>query len=190
MKKMNHNDSVSSVRDDYPHYVAILDGTKQLLDSEIALVKDAKKENRCEREVALTHSSIDDKMTLQVEGHFTDVKKFKFKVFDKDYMPEPCFRFDSFGNSHVNFSDEPLQTRRVDTPHFHKFDAEGIQKAYRTKFIEQNEEALLKDRNKAFLHFMEEGHIECDRKVHVLNDDLFQPSDALVDPLKDIGFDE
>lgn len=179
------------VVDQYQYYTDIKESSKRIECDEVALVKHRTHATVFTCEIPVQHELPGkDRVVIKVEGDQSSISDFSFKLFDRDFMPCPCYRFDASGGSHRNFTDGPLRTRQVDTPHFHRYDASGRNVAYRTEFINKHAADLVADRSAALKHFCEEENVEIAGAAKVLHNDLFQPKVLRVDPLKDILFYE
>ena len=98
----------------------------------------------------------------------------------------PCFRYDAAGHVHTNPHSvgRTLAKRMVPSPHFHKFTEDGLEYAYRTKVVDE-EEAALSNPSLAFHAFCSEGKVACssdDNPSLEFKPSLF-PEEAL-DPLE------
>lgn len=178
------------VRDNYPRYAKIVDGEKDLCNAALWLRRSDEHKMKFVGTEQLEHKEINDTMHLEVSAATDFVSAFKFKIFNPAFMAAPCFRFDSWGQSHMNFSDEPLLQRRINTPHFHRYNPDGVELAYRTDTINQNEEVILMDRKLALDHFLEEGHVRTTEPTSLNYEELLLASAEPTDPLEGVTFNE
>lgn len=130
-------------------------------------------------------SDVSKELSLAVSVKQKALRTFSFKIIDNSLMSRPCYRFDSDGPPHYNIIEGvPLKKRRVDTPHFHEFNQEGIEFAYKTNVLERQEDYILSDRSFALAHFAHEENIRCDKPPEICKDgELFPPDDIIEDPL-------
>jgi hypothetical protein len=113
-------------------------------------------------DVNVTFVNEEETGRLNVEFNVERTKSFKFRLFCDAFMDAPCYRFDSDGGTHENPTDEttPFRQRMVPAPHFHLFDMQGRNIAYRPEELCQNEQALLSDAREALKCFCREEHIQ------------------------------
>lgn len=144
------------------------------------------------QQIVAVHREVDNaEMSIDVRGHWQDVANYSFRLFDKKFTCCAIGRLDIIGGPHDNLGmGIPLQSLRVRTPHFHKFDSSGYEYAYRTQAIEDNESLLRTDRSVGLRCFLDEENIKYDGQVTLTNDDLFQPIEVeMEDPLKGVAFE-
>lgn len=106
-----------------------------------------------------------DEMILIVDVKQENYNFFQFKLRYKSFFPAPFFRFDSDGDSHRNKIDGiRLEEQIVTTPHFHKFNKDGIEIAYKTsKLLDHKEAKALEDINICIKHFFHESNLRLDK---------------------------
>lgn len=77
------------------------------------------------------------------------LRSYSFQLFVKSFTADAIFRFESTGTRHNNPKNATLSLleRSVKTPHFQRFNEDGVIYAYRTEYIEENEEEILNDVN-------------------------------------------
>lgn len=139
-------------------YLALMGATKTV-DSNIFLLELSNHAAWFSSVDPLRHPTYQEKISLEVRLR-NDRDKFAFYVMAKAIHESPCFRFDSAGMSHRNnLPDIPLTERKVDTPHFAKFDDRGRWIAYRTQRLD-SEPQLAKDIQPSLLHFFDEADIK------------------------------
>lgn len=156
------------IKNNYQRYVTLLEGDKFSTTDEVILDQiKANHGNTRKKLVEVQHHSIKEKIELIIESKINDKRDFKFKLRAPELTGEPFFRFDSDGVSHLN-SDRsiPLDERKVDTPHFHRFDEEGRNIAYKTESlkIQAEQDALIGDINLCAAHFCDESNTSYNNK--------------------------
>lgn len=153
------------IRDDYSHYLEVINGLKTA-QSPITLKKGAANNaNWLGAQVKVRHETISSQIQFIAEKNVRLPTNFKFKLLAAHLAQEPVLRFDSEGASHRNDLDYiPLPERQVTTPHFHKFNEDGINIAYKTEALKSkgNAEAIITDVNFGMAHFATEAHLEDD----------------------------
>lgn len=160
---------ISEIKDDYSKYEELLAGVKNTSTPTIMLdkLKENNKHTRA-KSVEVTHKSISEDIELIVESKIANKKDFKFKLRAPGYILKPFFRFDSDGVSHYNRTKNiALPLQKVDTPHFHKYDKDGLNFAYKTTSLKNETEceALINDINLCMAHYSDESQTyynDCD----------------------------
>jgi hypothetical protein len=152
---------VKEIKGDYFKYEELLKGAKKTSTATIVLdqIKGNHKHTRA-KTVEVTHNSISEDIELIVESKIANKRDFKFKLRAPEFTGKPFFRFDSDGVSHYNRAEDiELSKQKVDTPHFHKYDPNGINLAYKTPSLENETEckALLNDINLCMAHYSDES---------------------------------
>lgn len=152
---------IKEIRENYSKYEELLGKTKNSSTPTITLdeVKGNHQNTRVKK-VEVAHTSIPEKLELIVESKIENKKDFKFKLRAPEYTGIPFFRFDSDGVAHYNRTpDLELPKQKVDTPHFHKFDSEGRNIAYKTESLKKETEcdALLNDISLCMAHYCDES---------------------------------
>ena len=187
---MGKNKAKDIIKNNFEHYQEIGSAKKRLTDSVIFIEPRQNHITRDHGEVIL-ESCVSETLKLEVEASNLSSQDFKFKIFDRSFMPTPCYRFDSDGEAHNNLGDIPLKERQITTPHFHKFDREGNLLAYKTELLKEQENAVLLDQKLAFAIFAEEENIVYDRVPDIRRDgELLAPDNVLTDPLQGEPFYE
>lgn len=150
------------VKTNFNKYEELLNGSKNSSMKTIHLDEiKTQHQNTRTKTVDIKHDSISDKLELIIESKIVNKKDFKFKLRAPNYTGEPFFRFDSDGVAHYNRApDIELPKQKVDTPHFHKFDADGRNIAYKTDALldKGNEDALLNDISLCMAHYCDESN--------------------------------
>ncbi len=178
------------VRENFDFYNQLKDTAKGLSASAIYLSPRKNHIGRVIGESPLL-STLGDSMLLEVESNSDSLQDFQFKIIDRSFIPQPLFRFDSDGAPHNNLGDIPLSARQVKTPHFHAFDKNGVEIAYRTDTIEKYEAKMVSDHIFAFKHFAEEENIIYGKDPFIGEaDELIPPENVAFDPLKGEDFNE
>lgn len=86
---------------------------------------------------------------LRCRQNMAHLRSYSFQLFVKSFTADPIFRFDSSGSRHTNPKNTTvgLLEKSVKTPHFQRFNEDGVIYAYRTDYIEENEDELLDNIN-------------------------------------------
>lgn len=88
---------------------------------------------RWQHRLTVTHATEPNDMHLSTHVQVQDRRCFNLALLASGFAPRAVAiaRFDSFGTAHDNGPDYPLNGRSVPTPHFHKYDQQGREVAYR-----------------------------------------------------------
>lgn len=179
------------IKDDFKQYTKILDGLKISVHPQVSL-----NEGRAgHRKWLLGKSSI--KFVLNNKGHI-QIRQSKsllvdygFQVFVES-IDKPILRFDADGATHYNNEDQTLTLleREIKTPHFHKFDKNGKEFAYRTPAIDENEYEIQKDIEVGMHYFCEENYIQTSTglPLQITGQKEIFPEDVTFDVHKGIVF--
>ncbi len=161
---------ITEIRDKYADYTTLLTGRKSVFEQVINITekKGNNKNFLTNRDVNVKHSSLTDAITLIAEVRVDNYKYFNFKLRCRSLSEVPFFRFDSDGETHRNYDDSiPLSEQQITTPHFHRFNENGLLIAYKTdKLLNEQERIALEDISLCVIHFCHESNIR-------LNDDDF-----------------
>ncbi|MGK0236370.1 MAG: hypothetical protein ACI9EK_002920 [Psychroserpens sp.] len=162
---------IKEIKDNYPKYEELLNGNKDSSLKVVSLdeVKLNHKNTRVKK-IDVLHSITKDRLELIIESKITNKKDFKFKLRAPNFTGTPFFRFDSDGLAHYNRSPEiELEKRKINTPHFHKFDSSGRNIAYKTEPLEKEKEreALLNDINLSMAHYCDESNTYYDKANYI-----------------------
>lgn len=96
-------------------------------------------------DLALVHRR-GDPGNLVTEQSIRKLSKYRIRLVINSFSKQPVCRFDSDGIHHENIvSTIPLIMRRISTPHFHEYDSNGIEYAFKTPLLIQNEAAVKND---------------------------------------------
>lgn len=149
-------------KDKYGKSVVLLEGKKHIREHVIRVDKTKKNQINfiVNEEANLEHISEPEELYFQVEVRKDNFKSFKFKITCRELHQSPFFRFDSDGDSHRNYDDStPLKEQKVETPHFHKFDENGVLIAYQTELLKkESERKALEDINFCACYFFQESN--------------------------------
>ena len=152
---------IKEIKDNYSRYEELLGQIKNSTSNPIVL--DGIKSNHSNtriKKVKAIHSTRTERIELIVESKIINKKDFKFKLRAPEYIGSPFFRFDSDGVAHYNrIPNVELPKQKVETPHFHKFDSEGRNFAYKTPALinEGSCIALLNDISLCMAHYGDES---------------------------------
>ncbi|WP_282036194.1 hypothetical protein [Saccharicrinis aurantiacus] len=148
------------VKENYTLYSKLLSERKSVFSEVIEINEIGNNANTLSRQEVLKHKSISDNMVLIVDVKYNNHNYFQFKLRYKDYIPQPFFRFDSDGETHRNrVTGIPLGEQSITTPHFHKFNNDGLEIAFKTdKLINKEEAKALEDINLCIAHFFQESN--------------------------------
>lgn len=188
MAKINYQKLVSC---DYNRYKMIQETEKKLTANYIC-VKERNNHKGIDFGVTVLTASISDELVLEIERSQTFGKWFKFKIYDKSFIQSPCYRFDSDGAPHYNPTDEPLLERIVYPPHFHMFNENGLEIAYKTDDWVANADILLSDLSSAFQSFAREERISYSTfpSFYKNGELIIPPDNNILDPLQGEDFNE
>lgn len=163
----------------YDFYQSLVDGRKTTEYETVSLTKVGNNNKILETAVEVSHESSDvDEMALIVEVNKANQGNYKFKLRYHGLIPAPFFRFDSVGETHWNKVDGiKLNEQQVTTPHFHRFNKDGIEIAYKTEKLKDEETAkALQDIDLCLAHFCHESNLRLNEddfpKVAIMPDTL------------------
>lgn len=180
----------TAVVDDYDRYLRIQSDVKHLTSDQICLHRDERRSNQQSADSKVVFDKGQELARLNVSLNSDRLKSFKFRLFCDDFMPEPCYRFDSDGPVHRN-PEQPgvtLVNRQIPTPHFHKFDEKGHEIAYKTERLISDEKKLLSNYESAMKHFCEEENVALSPGTAVLTDEFLFGTKEFADPLEGVEF--
>jgi hypothetical protein len=167
------------IKENYSFYNNLLSERKSIFTEVIEINKTGNNKNTLESIEEVTHSvASNEKMVLLVDVKVNNHDFFQFKLRYKSFVPAPFFRFDSDGETHRNKVDGlRLEDSQITTPHFHKFNENGIEIAYKTdKLLDPKESKALEDINLCIIHFFHESNTR-------LKDDDFPEIKIMTDTL-------
>lgn len=181
------------IQENYSFYNSLLEERKSIFSEVVEINKVSNNANIIEEALPVSHPSLEDEMILIVDVKINNHNFFQFKLRYKPFFPKPFFRFDSDGDTHWNRIDGiPLNQQKVTTPHFHKYNEDGIEIAYKTdKLLDERERLALEDINLCVVHFFHEANIrlkEDDFPVIRIMSNTLGFSQIKVDPNKNINF--
>jgi hypothetical protein len=151
----------SQIKERFSFYNNLLSERKSIFTEIIEINKIGNNHNTLEFVEKVKHPSIkDDEMILLFDVKVNDHNFFQFKLRYKSFIPVPFFRFDSDGGTHRNKIDGlNIREQSITTPHFHKFNENGIEIAYKTdKLLDPRESKALEDINLCIVHFFHESN--------------------------------
>jgi len=185
-----HKEINQTVKDNYLRYQSIGDKVKTLKSTDIVLHQNQNHAGSQVGDIELTFPDDDECGRLNVSLNVDKTKSFAFKIFCDDLMPEPCYRFDSDGPSHTNppAANLVLRDRRVHAPHFHKYDQDGRETAYKTDELASDETSFVGNYQKALSHFFDEERVSVEGSVQILTETLPLGDRDFEDPLKGVEF--
>ena len=156
---------IKEIRENYEFYNKLLAERKSVFSEVIDINSTGNNANTLEKIEPVKHPSITDDMVLIFDVKVNNHNFFQFKLRYKSFVDQPFFRFDSDGDTHRNKVDgTPLGVQSVTTPHFHKFNSEGLEIAYKTdKLLNDNESKALEDINLCIVHFFHESNIRLNK---------------------------
>ncbi|MEP3372890.1 hypothetical protein [Maribacter dokdonensis] len=162
---------VKEIREDYAKYEQLIAKTKNTFSQRITLdeIKGNHQNTRI-KIVDVIHVSTFEELELIVESKIENKKDFKFKLRAPEFAGTPLFRFDSDGVAHYNRAPNvELPKQKIDTPHFHRYDCEGRNIAYKTEALkeESEKEALLNDISLCMAHYCDESQTFYDNDKYI-----------------------
>lgn len=153
---------IPEIRDNYPLYTNLKDKRKSGTDKVIDISAPATNRNFISnKKTLLKHITLPDEILFISEVKVRDYKYFHFKIKCEALCGTPFFRYDSDGPTHRNYDDNiPFNEQQVTTPHFHRFNTEGVSIAYKTEQLKKEEsKKALEDISLCAAHFYHEGNI-------------------------------
>lgn len=153
------------VKDNYDYYKKLLSDRKSIFSEVIEVNSFGNNANTLSHQENVSYPDCKD-MFLIVDVKVNNHNFFQFKLRYKDFLPAPFFRFDSDGETHRNKIDGlSLEEQSITTPHFHKFNENGIEIAYKTdKLLNPEEAKALEDINLCIAHFFHESNIRVNKE--------------------------
>jgi len=153
---------VKKFKEDYATYKILLNDRKSIFESVIDINEVGNNANTLEKIEDIEHITLKKNIDLIVNIKVNNNKFFQFKLRCKDFCEIPFFRFDSDGDTHRNYLENTtkLDAQKVETPHFHLYNEDGLNIAYRTPQLENIEQRkALEDINLCVYHFFREANI-------------------------------
>ena len=156
------------IRDNYSYYNSLLKERKSIFQEVIEIYKVGNNSNFLESFKDVKHQTCNKDIHLIVTVRKQDHKYFQFKLRCQDLSRRPFFRYDSDGDTHRNYDDDiPFAEQQITTPHFHYYNEKGINIAYKTEqLLNEQERKALEDINLCIAHYCHEANIR-------LNEDDF-----------------
>jgi len=151
---------VSEIAENYDYYKKLLEERKSIFTEVIEINSVGNNANTLEKIEKVKHPITSDDLTFTVNVKVKNHNFFQFKLRYEKFCPKHFFRFDSDGDTHRNNVDGiPLGKQSIPTPHFHKYHESGIEIAYQTdKLLDENEKKALEDINTCIAHFFHESN--------------------------------
>ena len=146
--------------DNYEFYNKLLSDRKSIFTEVLEINDFGNNANTLSHKENVLYPDCND-MVLIVDVKVNNHNFFQFKLRYKEFLPAPFFRFDSDGETHRNKIDGlSLEEQSITTPHFHKFNENGIEIAYKTdKLLNPAEAKALEDINLCIAYFFHESNI-------------------------------
>jgi hypothetical protein len=176
----------------YNEYEGFLKDMKEIQESPIYLQEKKNHIGYLQRTASLStpRFTCDTHLIVAVNKH--SQTHFGFKVRCSHFSDIPCFRFDADGITHNNIRDDvPLKARQITTPHFHRYEPDGVMIAYKTSVLLNPKEALAiqQDINFAMAHFCHEANIrDVNNKSPMVSREQGEFSYPDADPLNGVTF--
>lgn len=153
---------VNKFKEDYSTYKILLHERKSIFENIIEINEVSNNANTLEKIENVKHHTLTNKIDLIVNVKINNNKFFQFKLRCKEYCVVPFFRFDSDGDTHRNYLENTtkLDAQKVEPPHFHIYNEDGLNIAYKTPQLEDsNQKRALEDINFCIYHFFRESNI-------------------------------
>jgi hypothetical protein len=158
------------IRENYSLYKHLLGKEKLINKNEIFLEQTSN--NKWRRKTEFIRHDSEEEILFEVAKQKIDFK-YGLKIFIKELHPQPVFYFDSDGPTHDNRDGiTKLSSTKVKTPHINYFDEKGENKAKRTQYIEDNEDALQNDINLGMSFFCKEANINSSGNIPTISYEL------------------
>ena len=119
----------------------------------------------------INYEGVHGRKWFGVEISLEDRHKYHLRIYADVFGDGPCFRFDSKGRAHSNpETGTGLRNRQVRTPHFHKFNEEGVEIAFQTATLREESESsrIVSDYKFGLEHFCQEARLTCNDGTHPL----------------------
>jgi hypothetical protein len=135
-------------------------------------------------------SEVSEKLHVDADKNVKNVSHYGVKLRARELCGEPLLRFDADGAAHHNqFDHIPLAERQVTTPHFHRFNEDGIEVAFKTAALSDPAtlRSIHQDMNVGFRHFAAEANIQAESAILVVEEQMsLLPTDS--DPTAGVTF--
>ena len=184
---------IPEIKNNYDLYNQLLKERKSIFTEVISISKNGNNKNYLEESVDLENNSYDGKTILIINVKVNKLNYFHFKLKCNEVFPKPFFRFDSDGGAHRNYIDEiPLEEQSVTTPHFHFYNQDGVNIAYKSDALKDEiQRKALEDISLCLSHFFQESNIEpafADTVEVQIQPEQFPFQDSNKNPLANIIF--
>lgn len=183
----------SEILRNYSLFKRVKNTLKTVLSENIILHQNSNHKVGKEKTEPVIHSEIND-INLTIKADKVIGSRYQFHLRSATICKEPFFRFDASGLTHRNRNpNTPLSKQQITTPHFQYYDDLGINTAYKTEELNNNEivNKIQRNINYGMAIFCQESVTFTEnRKVPfiVLNDGLLFETEN-IDPLININFD-
>jgi len=174
---------IYEIKNNYDFYNGLCKEDKLTNSRVIKLIKPGNNKNILEEATDVRHSRFTNNIKLLVAVKRHNHKFFQFKLRCTDLCQMPFFRYDSDGEAHRNYdSNIRLENQQVTTPHFHYYNEQGINIAYKTPQLKKEEtRKALEDIDICVNHFYDEaklistsGDVNIEIEPNLLNFPAFQ----------------
>lgn len=151
-----------TVADEYRRYLIMLGDHKEAVTDPIQTSPTPSGHPTEIGKSPLRHPDPFDGLEFQIvlKPHLTG--DYEIKIFWREVAERPVYRFESWGDGHINPEDgRGLKFRKVPTPHFHMIKADGRMWAFRTPLLEdpEQEQEIRRHYSVGVNHFCEEAKI-------------------------------
>ncbi|MCW4469124.1 hypothetical protein OGH69_09125 [Flavobacterium sp. MFBS3-15] len=152
---------VAVIAENYDFYTKLVDERKSIFSEIIEVNSVGNNANTLETIEKISHPITTDDLTFTINVKLKNYNFFQFKLRYEKFCPQHFFRFDSDGDTHRNKVEGiPFEDQKVPTPHFHKYHESGIEIAYQTdSLLDENERKALTDINLCLKHFFHESNM-------------------------------
>jgi hypothetical protein len=142
---------------------------------------------------ALRHPDPFDGLEFQIVIKPQFVGDYEIKIFWREVAQRPVFRFESWGDGHINPEDgRGLPFRKIPTPHFHMVKEDGRMWAFRTALLDdpEQEKEILRHYSVGVNHFCQEAkiHDPDGGNLHVIMLNSLSGLSNSHDPLEGVTF--
>lgn len=152
---------VIEIKNNYGFYSSLCNEQKLADGSLIQIIKPGNNKNILEVPITVWHSRFPNSIKLLVAVKKHNYKFFQLKLRCKDLCRQPFFRYDSDGDTHRNYGEDiRLEDQQVTTPHFHYYNEQGVNIAYKTSaLLKEETRKALEDIDICINHFFDEAKI-------------------------------
>jgi len=179
----------AAIKANFPLYLELVAALKTPEDNPVVLSIKPNHRLRLAGSIALL-SPVDTNVHLLAEKAVNSASHYGLKIQARNLCPHPIIRFEADGPRHHNPMDKlPLVERFVDTPHFHRFNEDGYEFAYRIDAF-KNPQVVVEVQqgiNNGLRYFCEEGKVASTPPLGIAETQLeFPPKEY--DPLEGVRF--